>query len=798
MSDNPWPSRKPLVPGLIGSVLLALIVIGPTPAPAQNATAVSVTDVSQRAWSLATDGRMGELFDQITAISADQSNLAALKEQVRTYRENQKERRERRREAFDEALSELDEHLANDELAKALTSAVEAHGLSEHPDEFLMGAQVRPLIERAEAEAAKAEKEGRWFESIILYRRLDLLYDDQETYKADLQRVSRHLRLLRMYAPDAYYKQADAFARSQGDEPGERWEGDEEEGWKKDLEGIDSQMLVQALTRASDRHVENTRLDKLFIGGIDALRVMIRNKDLAATFPNLRDQDKVDAFEKRLTELRRKVDGRFKLMGYGDVSSRFNTLLDHNRATVNLPDNVIVHEFGDGAMNQLDDFSSIIWPKEMEQFQRTTKQEFSGVGIQITLTDEELTVVSPLEGTPAHGAGLKAGDRIVTIDGKSTVGISLRQAVDAITGPEDTEVTLGIRSPGREKVREVTLTRKKIKIHSVKGFGRHPGGLWDHWIDSDSRIGYARITQFGPDTIKELDEAVAQMRYDRAARVLAEAGIEASQIVRIVSAHDLDAGHPGVGAKLGREKRQQVERLLHSPRPINGLVLDLRFNPGGLLKAAVEVSDRFIDSGVIVSGHAGGGGDDQWAAEADKKDTYDDFPVVVLVNQGSASASEIVSGCLQDHDRALILGENSYGKGSVQQLFPLKFNKAFVKITTQYYKLPSGRIIHRRPGADAWGVKPDVQVRMTDMQVEKLIRARMVIDVLREEDEQVDAATVVGSGGDDDEAAQDRTDDADRPLPESAHEVLERGYDPQLETAVLLLKARLLGDLASG
>ncbi len=790
MSDYGLPGKR--IVSLIPSLTLTLLLAAACAAPAQVQQAPG--DLSHGAWRLATDGRLGELWDQIDTMSADQPHLVSLQREVSTYRRNQTLRRQQQRQAFDAAMDKLAEHREAGELTKALTNAVEAHGLSEHPDEFLQGQAIRELIEQAETQARSAEEAGEWFGALILYRRLDLLFDDHDTYREDLDRVSRRLRQLRLYVPEVYNQQADDYARSQGEEPGEHWAGEGETGWEEELAGIDTPMLIQALTRASDRHVSNARIDQMFVGGIDALRAMLRNHSLAATFPSLADEKKVEQFDKRLLALRSKVDGRFTIMGYSDAASRFNIILDDNRKTLDLPERMIIHEFADGAMSTLDDFSAIVWPDEMEHFRRTTKLEFSGVRVQITLTDEELTVVSPLEGTPAHRAGLKAGDRIVTIDGKNTVGISLQQAVRAITGPEGTTVKLGLQQPGRDEVREVALVRSTIKIHSIKGFSRLPGGLWDYWVDPANRIGYIRITQFGPDTVAELDQAVAQMRFDQAVRILADAGIESTDIVKIVGARDIDAGHPGVGAQLGREQREKVEALLRQPHPINGLVLDLRFNPGGLLKSAVDVSNRFVDRGVIVSGDTGGSRD-EWTANADPRDTYEHFPVVCLINKGSASASEIVSGCLQDHRRGLIIGENSYGKGSVQQLFPLKFDQALVKITTQYYKLPSGRIIHRRPDASSWGVKPDVQVDMTDMQVEDLIRARMVIDVLRDDDERINAEAVIGAG-DPNNDPNARIDD--QPVPESAREVLERGFDPQLETGVLLLKARLIGDLVAG
>jgi carboxyl-terminal processing protease len=348
----------------------------------------------------------------------------------------------------------------------------------------------------------------------------------------------------------------------------------------------------------------------------------------------------------------------------------------------------------------------------MDDFNKSTQGEFSGVGIQIQNDDEgNLKVVSPLEDSPAYRLGIKAGDIITRINGKSARNITTDQAVKHITGQQGTSVMLTIKSPDGT-VKDYTIRREQINVASVKGWMHLPGGGWEYFVDPQQKIGYVRLTNFTKKTDEELSKALSDMR----AR----------------------------GAK--------------------AMILDLRHNPGGLLTAATEVSDKFLKGGNIVSTRADRPMPEQPPIDARANPDDVDFPLVVLVNQYSASASEIVSGALQDQHRALVVGERTFGKGSVQMLFPLSNRQAALKLTTSHYYLPSGRCIHREENSSTWGVDPDLTVEMTPKQMRDAIEARQDLDVLR--DKQATAT-------------------------ESKKDLL--ACDPQLSAALLLLRLQLVG-----
>lgn len=291
-----------------------------------------------------------------------------------------------------------------------------------------------------------------------------------------------------------------------------------------------------------------------------------------------------------------------------------------------------------GLVGTLDPHSLFMSPEEYKELMIETKGSFTGVGIEITIRDNVITVVSPIEGTPAFKAGIRAADQIILIGKKSAKDISIMEAVKLIRGPKGSKVELTIRREGLEKPISFLITRDVIPIKSVRSF----------FLPSD--IGYIRVSNFQGNTGRELSKALAEM-----------------------------------GAK----------------RKLKGLILDLRNNPGGLLSQAIEVADEFLDSGLIVS--IKGRDKKEEKSIAHKNRELRKYPMIVLVNEGSASAAEIVAGALQDNKKALILGTSTFGKGSVQTLFPLSDGSG-LRLTTALYYTPSGRSIQ------ASGIEPDIEV----------------------------------------------------------------------------------------
>lgn len=335
-----------------------------------------------------------------------------------------------------------------------------------------------------------------------------------------------------------------------------------------------------------------------------------------------------------------------------------------------------------GVLSKLDPYSSYIEPKELEGFRTSVDSEFGGIGIQLDGADDgELRILSPLPGTPAYRAGLQPGDRIMEINGRATEGMSMDEAVGLLKGKEGTEVRLTVIHPGKTARDKVSLRRELIHVETVLGDHRGSDNSWVYLVDAAQKIGYLRITAFSRDTPRELREA------------------------------------------LGKLKQQDMQAL----------ILDLRFNPGGLLPAAIEVCDLFISEGRIVSTQGRNAKERVWNAH--KEGTFEGFDMVVLVNRYSASASEIVAACLQDHHRAVVMGERSWGKGSVQNVIELENGSSALKLTTATYFRPNGKNIHRFPDAkeeDEWGVLPDAgyQLRLSPPEMAALLSERRTRDIV--------------------------------------------------------------------
>jgi len=313
----------------------------------------------------------------------------------------------------------------------------------------------------------------------------------------------------------------------------------------------------------------------------------------------------------------------------------------------------------DGMFGQLDDYSAYIRPADLQEFHESIDQQFSGVGMEVGLDPKtrQLTVLSPLVGSPAYLAGIRAGDRLLRIDDSATQGMSLKDAVGLLRGEPGSAVTLTVQHEGDEKAIEVRIVRDIIQAPTVVGDTRNADGSWNFFLEGRDRIGYVRINSFVDKTVSDLQQAL--------------------------------------------EWLQEHE--------MRGLVLDLRDDPGGLLSSAVDVCDLFIDSGVIVTTRRRGGQISE-TYEAGGQGPFTDFPMAALVNHHTASAAEIVAACLQDHRRAAVAGQRSFGKGTVQEVMDLENGCGAMKLTTAGYWRPSGKNIHRLRNAgdkDEWGVRPD-------------------------------------------------------------------------------------------
>ncbi|BAM03695.1 putative carboxy-terminal-processing protease [Phycisphaera mikurensis NBRC 102666] len=509
-----------------------------------------------------------------------------------------------------------------------------------------------------------------------------------------------------------------------------------------------------------ETHIGRGGYGPALAGGLLALRQLAETPELRVEFPALLDEAPRRAWADELVAL----ESRAREAGRGLKQSEALAMLEEALAAGDglVPESVSVHEFADGALASLDPFTGMYWPADLDELRRATQGAFFGVGIRISLRDLALTVSSPLANTPAADAGLQAGDQIVSVDGRSTAGWTLARAVRAITGPEGTRVVLGVRREGEEEVRDVSIVRSRIDLDSVQGWSLLPAEAgveagWSHWIDAAAGIGYVRLTQFLPQT-----------------------------------ADDLKAGLEG----------------LRADGSLHGLILDLRFNPGGLLGSAIEIADLFVDDGPLVETiDAAGNVRDKYQARRRGTDT--ELPLAVLVNRGSASAAEIVAGILGDTGRAAVVGERTYGKGSVQNVFwnpgerstrPPRWG---MKVTTHHYRLPGGAVIHRAPGADRWGIDPTIEIPVPDQFVAWGVELRQELDVLRGPGAAPPLLTrshpAVQRVGLDpldpqDEGARERVE-----VPGlQPEDLLDLGLDPQLEAALLLLKTRRVEAAALG
>jgi carboxyl-terminal processing protease len=348
----------------------------------------------------------------------------------------------------------------------------------------------------------------------------------------------------------------------------------------------------------------------------------------------------------------------------------------------------LVEDMINGGLERLDPHSQYINPKEYKQFLKNSKGKFGGIGVQIGYDRQgRIQIHSLLVGTPAYESGIMADDLIVKVDSHSTENMRMSEVVDLIQGDIGQKVTISVLHSGAKDPVDIEIVRAEIEVKPVLGDLRNPNNPkeWDFFIDHENKIAYVRLANFGETAAQELRKTLEQLQKEG----------------------------------------------------VRGLILDLRFNPGGLLKAAVEICDLFLTDGVIVSTR----GRDQTSEVYRAKEAgtlllpAEKYPVVVLINKYSASASEIVAAALQDNKRAIIIGERSYGKGSVQNVIEMENHTSALKLTTASYWRPNGKNIHRFPDAkesDEWGVKPNpgFEVPLTTEEEVAYMRYRVDRDVV--------------------------------------------------------------------
>jgi len=360
-----------------------------------------------------------------------------------------------------------------------------------------------------------------------------------------------------------------------------------------------------------------------------------------------------------------------------------DNVLALNEATVRLPMQPLVAHFVEASLGALDPYTVIVWPRQVQDFEKLMTNEFTGIGIEISKPKGLLTVSSLLPDTPAYRSGLDAGDVIECVDGIPTKDMSLMCAVKKITGPKGSMVTLAIRRGGKE-AQTMTLTRDRIIVPTVRGWQRTASGCWLYMLDEKEKIGYVRITSFSGETAGDLETTLDQLETEG----------------------------------------------------MRGLIMDLRFNTGGLLDSAVNIVDKFVEEGLIVRTQPKANMIPAFE-HAHRRGTHPNYPLVILTNAGSASASEIVAGALGDakHERAILVGTRTHGKGSVQGITHYPGGGAELKYTMAYYHLPSGQRVKSREdvekeGTKDWGVGPDVKVDLTSEEMKQMIDVQRDNDVL--------------------------------------------------------------------
>lgn len=593
------------------------------------------------------------------------------------------------------------------------------------------------LTRKARQEAEALRNDQSWSKLVAYYYQLERLNPDDKEFTRSREDAERHWRL------EILYKDKKAVERR--------------------IEGVESETVKRALQLIDRNYHRVPDFKQMAEGALHNLVLACESPKLRETFDGLGNPELRKVFESKLKariESVRSADS----FGYRNMERLYNEVTEFNRQTVELPKGVVAIEFMEGALSKLDPFTGMVWPADARDFDKQILGGFQGVGISLG-TDERthrLKVVTPLENSPALRAGIQPGDLIVEVNGESTKGWTSDDAVRNITGKAGTTVTLKMFRPSTGQELTFPLVRQQITLTTVRGISRLAGGdsaAWNYIVDPVLGIAYIRLTNFNPDSDAELRDAL----------------------------------------KAAQEQGMQA------------LILDLRYNPGGLLDVAVETVSSFLRPGKEVVSTRGRREVPELHETDDKtiKHPLTDLPMIVLVNEASASAAEILSGVMQDHKRALVIGERTFGKGSVQKVLPI--DDAKLRLTTALYYLPSGRSPHKEADATTWGIEPDVVVKLTPKERGKVIERARASEIISNGateqtssevvDEETRAQRLSELTEEEDEAGKDGK--REKPLLSAedfklldSDPVKAPDADPQLETALLMLRAKIASKMS--
>ncbi len=654
--------------------------------------------------------------------------LGRLAEIIQEYKDTSKQRQSAREAAYQEQLAELQKRRAqgktsdvndtndvndvNDTVSVLLVIAKASEFANQVQREHLFSdAFVKQTIQKAIDNAADFELRGKWLDAYInCYTWLKAIDPNNKAYSD--------------YGEQLLDKAT--IVVSLQDSPCES----REERYK----GVEKEMFVWAIEVLSGHYVRRTidyshmakqavRQCKLLAEVMPTAfppKVKSRSSESSFSPP---DANQLTAWSAGLAAISDQIEQSPTGLKKDDLTDVFEKVLALNKATLEFSQSALVAQFTEAALSALDPYTVMVWPRQVQEFEKSMTNEFTGIGIEISKPKGLLTVASLLQDTPAYKAGLDAGDVIVAVDGVQTKDMTLLCAVRKITGPADTKVTLTIKRPGQDKARDIIITRGKITVPTLRGWNRTETGKWLYMIDEPNRIGYVRVTGFSSETASELEQVLK----------------------------DLES------------------------QGLKALILDLRFNTGGLLNSAIDVSDKFLKEGTIVTTRSPYAGVLTYA-KAHEKGTHPDYPLVILINYSSASASEIVAGALADeaHNRAVLVGDRTHGKGSVQGITHYPRGAAQLKYTMAHYHLPSDQRVKSREetekqGKKDWGIGPDVEIELTSDELKKML------DIQREND------VLVQAGRDPNSASLNR---------HSAQETV--AADPQLVVGMLIIKTKLI------